>query len=237
MLNATCFLLRQWLSFREHDKSTRSINRDNFLKFVEYTRQVRDEISKFLGPIVTRNNQMTSPKVRKRLAHACVLKVTLVIVKKIGDIVFTFFVDEARDVSMKEQMGIVPRYVNKEWCEIEYFLALVHVADTSSRSLRNDIDVLFAQHGLSLFKLRVQVYVGASNMWDEFNGFKSFILQENPHVMYTHWFSHQLQLIIVIVAKGVRVSQDFCNYVSMKVNITEHLVKWEINLKCLSMKD
>lgn len=220
MLNATRFLLRQGLSFRGHDESTSSLNRGNFLELVEYTRQLSDETSKVLGPNAPRNNQMTSPKVQKGLAHACASEVTLAIVNDIGDRVFTLLVDEARDVSMKEQMGVVLRYVNKEGCVIERFLALVHVADTSSRSLKNAIDALFAQHGLSLSKLRGQGYDGASNMRGEFNGLKSLILQENQYAMYVHCFSHQLQLIIIVVAKGNFIVEEFFNYVSMIVNIT-----------------
>ncbi|XP_042450906.1 uncharacterized protein LOC122035840 [Zingiber officinale] len=109
-------------------------------------------------------------------------------------------VDEARDSSVKEHMRVVLRYVNKKKSVIERFLAVVHVPDTSSHSLKMAIDALFVQHGLSLSRLRGQGYDGASNMRGEFNGLKSLILQENPFAMYVHCFSHQLQLVLVAVA-------------------------------------
>ncbi|XP_042457293.1 uncharacterized protein LOC122041607 [Zingiber officinale] len=76
-------------------------------------------------------------------------------------------VDESRDISVKEQMGVVLRYVNKRG--------------------QDAIDALFVKHGLSLSRLRGQGYDGASNMRDEFNGLKSLILQENPYAREEGW--------------------------------------------------
>ncbi|XP_027120533.2 uncharacterized protein [Coffea arabica] len=87
-------------------------------------------------------------------------------------------------------------------------------------NLLDAIDSLFAQHGLSLSKLRGQGYDGASNMRGEFNGLKALILQENPYAMYIHCFAHQLQLVIVAVAKGNIIVSEFFVYVSMIVNLT-----------------
>ncbi|XP_042464685.1 zinc finger MYM-type protein 1-like [Zingiber officinale] len=117
-------------------------------------------------------------------------------------------------------MGVVLRYVNKEGCVIERFLAVVHVPDTSSHSLKMAIDALFVQHGLSLSILRGQGYDGASNMRGEFNGLKSLILQENPFAMYVHCFSHQLQLVLVAVAHDNFTVSEFFGYITMIVNIS-----------------
>ncbi|XP_042465663.1 uncharacterized protein LOC122048126 [Zingiber officinale] len=105
-------------------------------------------------------------------------EITLAIINDIGDKFFSLMVDEARDSSVKEHMGVV----------------------LSSHSLKMAIDALFVQHGLSLSRLRGQGYDGASNMRGEFNGLKSLILQENSFAMYVHCFSHQLQLVLVAVA-------------------------------------
>ncbi|XP_057795936.1 uncharacterized protein LOC131012043 isoform X2 [Salvia miltiorrhiza] len=57
-------------------------------------------------------------------------------------------------------------------------------------------------------------------MRGEFNGLKALILEENPYAMYIHCFSHQLQLIVVAVAKSNMAVKDFFSYVSMIVNTT-----------------
>ncbi|XP_027177919.1 zinc finger MYM-type protein 1-like [Coffea eugenioides] len=109
------------------------------------------------------NDESTSSSNRD-LAHACASEITSVIINDIGDNYFSLIVDESRDSSVKEQMGVVLRYVNKEGRVIERFLAIVRVSDTTSLCLKDAIDSLFAQHGLSLSKLRGQGYDGASNM-------------------------------------------------------------------------
>ena len=53
----------------------------------------------------------------------------------------------------------------------------------------------------SLKQLRGQGYDGASNMCGEFHGLKALILKESDSTYYVHCFAHQLQLVVVIVAK------------------------------------
>ncbi|XP_057803063.1 uncharacterized protein LOC131018351 [Salvia miltiorrhiza] len=146
-LDVTRFLLKQGLAFRGHDESSSSSNRGNFLELIQWYSDHNDIVSKVLGEHAPGNNQMTCPKVQKELAHACALEVTLAIINDLGDKVFTILVDEARDISMKEQMGVVLRYVNNEGCVVERFIGIVHVADTCSHSLKHAIDDLFVKHG------------------------------------------------------------------------------------------
>nr|XP_028949341.1 zinc finger MYM-type protein 1-like [Malus domestica] len=77
---------------------------------------------------------------------------------------FSILVDEARDVSVKEQMAMVLRYVDDNGHVIERFVGIQHVTDTTSSSLKDAIDTLFSRNGLSISKLRGQGYDGASNM-------------------------------------------------------------------------
>ncbi|XP_042396855.1 zinc finger MYM-type protein 1-like [Zingiber officinale] len=216
MLDVTRFLLKQGLSFRGHDESSNSLNRGNFLELLQWYSQRNEEVSKVVNQNAPGNNQMISPTIQKDLTRACASEITLSIIEDIGNNVFSLMVDESRDISVKEQMGVVLRYVNKRGQVIERFLAIVHVSDTSSRSLKDAIDALFAKHGLSLSRLRGQGYDGASNMRGEFNGLKSLILQENPFASYIHCFSHQLQLVIIAVAKSnlnamIQVLENICD--------------------------
>ncbi|XP_042387988.1 zinc finger MYM-type protein 1-like [Zingiber officinale] len=164
MLDMTRFLLKQELPFRGHDESTSSSNRGNFLELLEWYSQRNEEVSKVIKQNAPANNQLTSPKIQKDLTRACASEITLAIINDIGDKFFSLMVDEAKDSSVKEHMRVVLRYVNKKGCVIERFLAVVHVPDTSSHSLKMAIDALFVQHGLSLSRLRGQGYDGASNM-------------------------------------------------------------------------
>ncbi|XP_042411436.1 uncharacterized protein LOC122000972 [Zingiber officinale] len=95
-----------------------------------------------------------------------------------------------------------------------------HLLQAQGRGMEKAIDELFAKHKLSLSRLRGQGYNGASNMRGEYNGLKALILKENSSARYAHCFAHQLQLVVVAVAKSNRIVSDFFQYVTMIVNIT-----------------
>jgi hypothetical protein len=99
--------------------------------------------------------------------------------------------------------------VNARGEVIERFLGLREVADTSSSSLKMALDGMLASHGLSISRIRGQGYDGASNMRGEFHGLQRQILDENPYAFYIHCFAHQLQLVVVSVAKCCSSIFDF----------------------------
>ncbi|XP_023751773.2 uncharacterized protein LOC111900134 [Lactuca sativa] len=56
-------------------------------------------------------------------------------------------------------------------------------------------------------------------MRGEFNGLKALILQENDMAFYVHCFAHQLQLVVVDVAKKYDGVSDFFEQISLVVNV------------------
>ena len=217
-LNVTRILLKQGLAFRGSDESLESENRGNFIEILDWLREQKLEVAAVTLENAPRNNQMVCPSVQKELTNCCVVETTKVILEDIKNCNFSLLVDEARDASIKEQMALVLRYVNNDGEIVERFLALVHVTDTTAKSLKEGIDLVFAKHGLSLSRLRGQGYDGASNMRGEYNGLKSLILNENPSAKYVHCFAHQLQLVVVNVTKTHGAVSDFFTIVTMIVN-------------------
>ena len=69
---------------------------------------------------------------------------------------------------------------------IERFLGIVHVASTTTLSLKYVVECLLCKHNLSLSKLRGQGYDGANNMQGDINGLKTLILKENKSAFYIH---------------------------------------------------
>ncbi|KAJ9565720.1 hypothetical protein OSB04_001686 [Centaurea solstitialis] len=128
-------------------------------------------------------------------------------------------VDESSDVSKKEQMAVVLRYVDARGIVKERFFGIVHVTGTSSSILKSAIGTLFVEHGLSLKQIRGQGYDGASNMRREFNGLKALILNDNNSAYYIHCFAHQLQLVVVAVANKHDGVENFFNMLTMVVNV------------------
>jgi hypothetical protein len=116
------------------------------------------------------NCQMLSPKIQKDLARCCAEEIIEVIMGGIGERQFSVLIDESRDISVKEQMVVMLRYVNNEGKVVERFLALKHVKDTTSDALKQTLFGLLDKYNLSITKLRGQGYDGASNIRGEFNG-------------------------------------------------------------------
>nr|XP_011459928.1 PREDICTED: zinc finger MYM-type protein 1-like [Fragaria vesca subsp. vesca] len=213
------FLLRQGLAFRGHDESENSSNQGNFLELLQFLADHNDEVRAVALKNAPENLKLTSPRVQKDIVNAAAVETTNVIIKDIGDAFFSILVDESRDVSVKEQMTIIFRYVDKNGCVIESFIGIEYVKSTTAMSLKKAIDALFSKHGLSITRLRGQGYDGASNMSGEFNGLKTLILKENSSVFYVHCFTHQLQLALVGVAKKHDIVGAFFTSVASVVNI------------------
>ncbi|XP_052622344.1 uncharacterized protein LOC128127709 [Lactuca sativa] len=99
-----------------------------------------------------KNNQLISPKIQKELVQCFAQEVLLSIREEIGQDVFALLVDESSDVSKKEQMAIVLRYVDSLGFVKEIFIGLVHVKDTSSLTHKNAINEVLTSNKLSFSK-------------------------------------------------------------------------------------
>ncbi|XP_028062265.1 uncharacterized protein LOC114265644 [Camellia sinensis] len=110
------------------------------------------------------NLKLTSLDIQKDIVNVATIKTINVIIRDLGDAFFSILIDEARDISIKEQMAVVIRYVDKKGQAIERFMGIGHVANTNALSLKQAVENLFSRLGLSISRLRGQGYNGASNM-------------------------------------------------------------------------
>ncbi|XP_021995760.1 zinc finger MYM-type protein 1-like [Helianthus annuus] len=112
---------------------------------------------------------MTAPSIQKDICNCFAEEVLKMIFEELDDDVFSLLVDESRDISKKEQMAVVLRFVDKLGFVKERYIGVVHVMETTALSLKSAIDELFAHRNLSLGRVRGQGYDGASNMSDLIN--------------------------------------------------------------------
>ena len=218
-IDVSRYLLHQGLPYRGHDESEGSSNRGNFLEMIKYTANQNDTIRKVVLRNAPGNNQMVCPSIQKDIAHCFAQEIVNSIIEEIGDDVFGLLIDESSDRSDKEQMAVVLRYVDKWGIIKERFVGVIHVLETSALSLKSAIDSLFVEYGLSLNKVRGQGYDGASNMRGEFNGLRALIMRENSSAYYVHCFAHQLQLVVVAVAKKHFDVGNFFDMISVLLNV------------------
>ncbi|XP_075091823.1 uncharacterized protein LOC142171980 [Nicotiana tabacum] len=121
------FLLKQGMSFRGHDEGETSIKRGNFVELLQWYADRDDEVKKVVLQSAPQNNMMIAPNIQKEIVNACAKEIIKAIVEDLNGEYFGILVDESKDVSHKEQMALVLRYVNKEGKLIERFLSIVHV--------------------------------------------------------------------------------------------------------------
>ncbi|XP_009792799.1 uncharacterized protein [Nicotiana sylvestris] len=212
-------LLNQGLSFRDHDESESSLNIGNFLEVLSRYRDRCEKIKPFVLQNAPKNNKMTSPDIQKNIMTACKIETIKAIIKDLNGDYFSLLVDESFDVSRKEQMAIVLRYVDRKGFVVEAFIGLVHVPDTSVLSLKKVIVNILAHHSLSLSFLRGQCYDGASNMQGDINGLKVLIEQESRSACSIHCFARQLQLTLVAVSKKCAQVGELVLLVSNILNV------------------
>ncbi|XP_021864694.2 uncharacterized protein [Spinacia oleracea] len=103
--------------------------------------------------------------------------------------------------------------------EIERFLELVHVKDTTSKTLKEEITTVLSNHELSIQNLRGQGYDGASNMRGEWNGLQALFIEDCPYAYYVHCLAHQLQLALVAAAREVFEVHEFFKDLIFIVNV------------------
>ncbi|KAI3510901.1 hypothetical protein L1887_18039 [Cichorium endivia] len=221
-LTATIYAVRwcafQAVAFRGHNERSDSINKGNFREMLEAICAFNAEIRE-LFRIAPSNALYTSPSIQKEILNFISIRVRRMICEEIGGGKFCLIVDEARDESNREQMSIVLRFVNKDGVVMERFFGLVHVQDTTAKTLKNGIHSVLSRNNLDFKSIRGQGYDGASNMRGQFKGLQALIPNECPYAYYIHCFAHRLQLALMAASQGVVALRKFFTQLSSVVNV------------------
>ncbi|XP_062158069.1 uncharacterized protein LOC133865663 [Alnus glutinosa] len=131
---------QQGLAFRGHDESKTSSNQGNFRELLQFLAKHNEEIDKVILENAPENYQMTAPDIQKEIANAAASETLDAILKDLENSSFAILVDEAHDISVKEQLTIILRYVDKKGHVIERFLGITHVSNTTTAALKMTIE-------------------------------------------------------------------------------------------------
>jgi hypothetical protein len=100
------FLLHQRLSFRGHDECESSSNQGNYLEFLHFLSRNNKTNIRVTFSEAPGHNKLTSLNIQNDITQAVAEEITNVIIKDLDDSLFSFLIDESRDISIKEQMVI-----------------------------------------------------------------------------------------------------------------------------------
>lgn len=143
------FLLCWGLAFCGYDESQCSSDKGNFLELLQFLGDHNESINKVLQK-TPKNCKLTHHEIQKDIVNAIARETSKAIIKDLDNGFFSILVDELCDILVKEQMALILRYVNKKGIIIERFLGIVHVASTTTLSLKYTIECLLCEHNLSL---------------------------------------------------------------------------------------
>ena len=112
---------------------------------------------------------------------------------------FTVIADEVTDLSNKELLSIVLRYVNRDTGVAREDLIGFLECNTgiTGHCLAEKITLTLQGYGLDLTKLLGQAYHGAGNMAGSARGTAAVIMAQYPLALYLHCASHSLNLAVV----------------------------------------
>ena len=125
------FLLCRGLAFRDHNESQSSSDKGNFLELLQFLGDHNESINEVLQTI-PKNCKLTHSDIQKDIVNAIACETSKAIIKDLNNGFFSILVDESRDISVKEQMSLILRFVNKKGIIIVRFLGIVHVASTTA---------------------------------------------------------------------------------------------------------
>ncbi|GMI97235.1 hypothetical protein like AT1G19260 [Hibiscus trionum] len=180
-----------------------------------YNKEIRDVVLEN----APQNGKYIASSIQKEILHIFAQKVQKEIRKEINGSKFCIIIDESRDISKKEQMAIVLRFVDGDGIVREQFLQLAHVKDTTSKTLKEDISTVLSNHELSIANLRGQGYDGANNMRGEWNDLQALFMKDCPYAYYVHCQAHQLQLALIAATREVSEVYDFLKDLIFIVNV------------------
>ena len=110
---------------------------------------------------------------------------------------FSILADEASDCSNQEQLSLVLRFVDKDGEIREEFLGFLYCElGLTGKALAETILTEIGNLTLDINNCRGQGYDGAASVSGHINGLSAHIPRINDKAVYTHCYSHRLNLVV-----------------------------------------
>ena len=209
LIEAASFLGRQGLPFRGHDEDDDAQNKGNFLELLDVMKNDKDMMSKDQR----RYGHYSSPEAQNDMIKVIGEKIRDTIINEVKEaLYFSILVDETKDLSKKEQLAIMVRYVHNGMIK-ERAIGTYHMKDLTAEALAQKIIGLLETSSLDIQLCVAQCYDGASVMRGNVRGVQALIRDRVPHVAYIHCHAHRLNLVLVNTLTDIPEMKEFFNIV------------------------
>lgn len=203
VVEALRFTACQTIGQRGHRENEQSVNRGNFLELLHVLGKFDTTVSNRLssGP---GNAKYVHHDIQNEVIDtmASMVREQISNEVKLGDH-FTLMVDKTKDVSKKEQISVVLRYLHSDDIH-EEFLDFVPADGLDAQSLLMTVKQTLAKFNIDKNACIAQCYDGTSVMSGCNNGVQEKFRQEVPHAVYIHCHAHRLNLVLVDCVHNVK---------------------------------
>uniref|UniRef100_A0A3Q3ABG9 DUF4371 domain-containing protein n=1 Tax=Kryptolebias marmoratus TaxID=37003 RepID=A0A3Q3ABG9_KRYMA len=222
----------QGIAQRSRSEKEDSANKGNF-------REMLDVIGKF-DPTVQKkltSNPSNAKYVHHDIQNEVFNVMAEMIRKQISNEVkeaehFAILVDESKDISKKEQISVIVRYLQPDSEKVvEEFLHFTPAEGLDADSLFESIKMTLNRCNIDVNCCVGQCYDGAAVMSGCNNGVQEKLKKEVPQAVYIHCHAHRLNLVLVDCVHHVHAAADFFEIVQMLYKFFSGSVVHDLFLK------
>ena len=207
LMEGILYCSQQGIALRGHNESDDSLNYGNFKSLMVLLSRHSQGVSRHFQDY-SRSATWLSPSFQNEIIQFLADQVQTIIKKQIQKAkYFTVLADETKDISKREQLAIVFRYIHN-FKIVERFTGYTLATALNSRALTDYIIKKVSDIELDPRYLISQCYDGASVMSGCNLGVQTLIKEICPQATYVHCCAHRLNLILVDVAKHVKAASN-----------------------------
>lgn len=143
-----------------------------------------------------RENNYISHDIVNEMIHLISLDVLCKVLSPIRDGYYAILTDETRDISNREQLVTVLRWVGDTYTVQENFIGLFNLPKTDAHTIFTVWNYILKWWNIILELCRGQAYDDAANMSSHLKGVAASIKVHNPAAIFVHCLAHCLNLCL-----------------------------------------